>query len=159
LLRRREAAQIAGMTARFESLDQAAASVRSLDLAAAGLPPGEWPLWRVLAHCAQSLEYGIDGFPRMKPAIVRATIGRLVLRRFLARGEMRHSHTADIAGAEALVEISAEAARERLLQAIERFRAASTTAPHFVYGEVAKADYERVQAMHIADHLGALQRP
>ena len=39
-------------------------------------------------HCARSIEYAVQGYPKMKPAFVRATIGKLVLGRFLKSGFM-----------------------------------------------------------------------
>ena len=41
----------------------------------------------MLAHCAQSIECSVHGYPKLKPAFVRKTIGRLVVRRFLRAGQ------------------------------------------------------------------------
>ena len=55
-----------------------------------------------LAHCAQSIEFAVRGFPTQKPALFQKTIGRLVLSRFLKRGAMSHDLGAAIPGAPAI---------------------------------------------------------
>ncbi len=120
-----------------------------------------WSLPRVLLHCKQSIDASIDGYPKLKPAFVRATIGRLVARRFLQKGEMRHDLRSPIPGAPELAdEGDADAARALLVASIERFEAhTGELAPHFVFGKLDKAAYERLHAMHIADHLSAMRFP
>ncbi|MEM6993129.1 MAG: DUF1569 domain-containing protein [Myxococcota bacterium] len=118
-------------------------------------PRRGWAWARVLEHCAQSIEYSIDGFPKPKPAIIRATIGRLVARRFLQRGALSHDLQAAIPGAETLSLDDDDAALTRLREAVARFEAhTGPLADHFVFGKLAKADYGRLHAMHIEDHLG-----
>jgi hypothetical protein len=117
---------------------------------------GPWTVGQILVHCAQSLEYGLTGFPRNKSRLFRATIGRLALARFLSRGELSHDRAAPIPGAPEPEPLDALAARARLERAIDAFRAADRFAEHFAYGAVDKARYDRVQALHIADHLSGL---
>jgi hypothetical protein len=120
-------------------------------------PPdgGAWPI----GHCAQSIEYAVRGFPRPKPWIVRVVVGPLVLRRFLAAGAMSHDVTKAIDGADDVPrDVPFVEASRRLRAAIAEFRAASSLRPHFVYGAVPRDAYERVQAMHVADHVRALRR-
>lgn len=114
-----------------------------------------WTTAQHLLHCAQSIEYSVTGYPRLKPAIVRATVGKLVKRRFLGRGEMAHDTVAAVAGAPALdAGASVDAARARLRAAIATFRAhAGAYAPHLVYGSCTRDEYERLMSMHVADHL------
>ena len=49
-----------------------------------------------LDHCAASIVASLDGYPALKPWIVRATIGALVKRRFLAARRMKHDTTAPL---------------------------------------------------------------
>lgn len=116
-------------------------------------------LHQLLLHCAQSIEYSLTGYPAMKPAWLRATVGRLVRGRFLARGAMRHNLTAPVPGAPELPrDGDMDAAWSRLLTALDRF--AGNTAPlcdHFLFGRLSKAEYERIHAMHLADHLSGRQ--
>lgn len=146
------------MDERLASLADAAAALRRLR-AAPGLavkaPPS---LHQVLVHCAQSIDCSRTGYPQMKPAWVRATIGRVVVRRFLRRGSMRHNLTAPVPGAPAIpAEGDLPAAWERLLAAIDAFsRHEGPLAPHFLFGDLDKASYDRVHAMHIAHHLTAV---
>jgi hypothetical protein len=147
-------------TLRFASLAQAQQALQRLRAgAASALPsPAAGPsLYQVLVHCAQSIEYSLTGYPVMKPALLRATIGPLVLRLFLMRGAMRHNLAAPVPGAPALSEQGELAAAwERLAAAMERFLAhTGPLCAHFLYGSLSKAQYERVHAMHLADHLSA----
>jgi hypothetical protein len=133
------------------SFDDVNRALRALEQA----PPAGayWPL----SHCAQSIEYAVQGYPKPKPWIVRALVGPMVLRRFLARGAMSHDVAATIPGAP-VIEREGDVAQAcaRLRAAITAFRAAAVLQPHFAYGPVERAQYERVQAMHVADHLTAL---
>jgi hypothetical protein len=118
------------------------------------LPPSA--AWDLL-HCAQSIEYAISGYPRLKPALIRGTIGKLVKRRFLSRGAMSHDTAAPVAGAPDLDRgVALDDARVRLRAAIAAFRAHTTDfAPHLVYGRCTRDEYEQLQSMHVADHLRA----
>lgn len=112
----------------------------------------------VLAHCAHSIECSLTGYPSLRPAWFRATIGRLVKRRFLARGEMKHDTSAGLPGLPPIGgDTPVTAAVERLRAAIAAFRNhGGPLAPHPVYGDCDKSEYEQLHAMHVADHLTAL---
>jgi hypothetical protein len=113
-----------------------------------------WSLARVLTHAANGIEYSMTRYPQYKPALFRATIGRIALRKFLRQGYMRHDRTADIPG-EPTSEGRLEDAVMHFRRAVEAFRAfEGELAPHFAYGPVTKDEYERIHAMHLADHLG-----
>lgn len=111
-----------------------------------------------MAHCAQSIDCSIDGYP--KPAIwpIRALIGPRVLKRFLAQGFMRHDTNAPVPGvAPPDPALSSADGLAKLEAAITRFRGhTGPLAPHFAYGPVSKSAYEAVHAMHVANHLDAL---
>ncbi len=139
---------------RLVSLTQACDELQKLDLARATVA-GDWTVGQVLVHCAQSIEYSFVGFPKPKPWLFRATIGKLALQKFLRQGFMRHDLSAQIPGAPPPEPLAVPAALERLLEAIDEFRARDRFAAHFAYGRVDKARYERAQAMHIADHLSS----
>lgn len=114
-----------------------------------------------LAHCAQSIEYSLTGFPTKRGWFVRTFIGPRVLRRFMARGFMKHDTTAPVPGAAPIdAATSLEAGRQRLRDAITAFRAhAGAPAPHFAYGAWSRADAEAAHVLHLADHLRALGQP
>jgi hypothetical protein len=116
---------------------------------------GQWTLAQVFTHCAQSIEYSLSGYPKPASVLVRKIFGPRVMRKFLAQGFMKHNLAAPVPGAPALDEPDVERARTRLLAALEKFRAASSTAPHFAYGPVSHADYARLHEMHVVEHLGA----
>ncbi len=134
----------------MKTFDQVLARLSTIDQAE--LPGLGW----ALAHCAQSLELSVTGFPTQKPAWFQKTIGQFVLGRFLDKGAMSHDVSAAIPGAPDVDRSTpvAEGAR-RLRAAIGQFRLHSGLyKPHVVYGAVQRDDYEAVHAMHIANHLG-----
>lgn len=141
---------------RLSSLRDARAAVRGLiDRRDARPLTGAWTLPQILDHCAQSIDSSIRGFPLHKPAIVKKTVGRLVLWRFLGRGAMSHDRNGPIPGLPPPADGSLEDAVSRLTSSIDAFLAFDgEPAPHFVYGPATKDQYDRVHAMHIADHLG-----
>jgi hypothetical protein len=141
---------------KLQSLEEARAQLEQMELYAMRAP-GPWSVGQVLVHCAQSLEYALTGFPENKPRLFRATVGKLALAIFLLRGRLSHDRAAAIPGAPDLLPTETEPALARLFAAIDAFRAADRFAEHFAYGAVDKARYDRVQAMHIADHLSSLQ--
>ena len=141
------------MTVRLTSL---AAALRAVeDVHARGpVVDGPWAWSQLLEHCAQSIECSLDGFPKKKPVVVQKTIGRWVARRFLKRGFIRHKRSATIPGCAVPPPGDEAAALDRLRQAIARFEAHDDPLqPHFVYGRLSKPDYDKLHAMHIADHL------
>ena len=142
---------------RLASLAEARAELKKLDLQRVTVP-GPWSVGQVLVHCAQSIEYSLTGFPRDKPWLFRASVGRLALGKFLRQGYMKHDLQAGIPGAPAPDALEPDAALARLFRAIDGFQARDRLAPHFAYGPVDKASYDRVQAMHIADHLSSFAR-
>ncbi|MBP6900654.1 MAG: DUF1569 domain-containing protein [Burkholderiaceae bacterium] len=143
------------------SLDQAEAALARLGtLAAEAAPPGaDWSHHRgaTLAHLAQSIEYSMQGFPQPKPLLFQRTLGAAAFAVFSARGHMSHDLSAPIPGATALdAALPLDAGLQRLRQAIGAFRGwTGPLQPHFAYGTLDRAAYERAHAMHIAEHLGA----
>lgn len=111
-----------------------------------------------MAHCAQSIDCSIDGYPKPAAWPVRALIGPLVLKKFLKQGFMRHDTAAPVPGVPPPdPALSSADGLAKLEAAVARFRAhAGPLAPHFAYGQVSKAAYEAVHAMHAANHLDAL---
>ncbi|MEM7254169.1 MAG: DUF1569 domain-containing protein [Pseudomonadota bacterium] len=139
----------------IKNFDDVLTKVAEIEVAAdahvvRGGTPGQ-----VLAHCAQSIQYSVSGFPENKPAWLQKTIGRLVARRFLRRGAMSHNLEQPIPGAPALNDVSLAEGVDSIRDAIAAFREARQLAPHFVFGELTPEDYEQMQAMHFADHFEA----
>jgi Protein of unknown function (DUF1569) len=137
----------------FNTLAEARAAVAAL-ATGARRSHGVWPLPQVLAHLAQSIEYSIKGFPEMKPALFRATLGRAAFAVFDARGAMSHPLDQPIPGAPSLDgERDLAAAVQRLTSAIDAFDThAGALQPHFAYGDLDKPGYARAHLMHIAEH-------
>ena len=115
---------------------------------------GAWDLPHVLHHVAQSVEYSMHGFPQLKPAWFRHTIGPLAFAVFSMRGRMSHGLDEPIPGAPAIAQ--GEPLRPAIdhaitaLQAFDRYPGALM--PHFAYGALDKAAYTRAHVMHLANH-------
>lgn len=144
---------------RLRSLDEAEAELQRL-LAAKEitLSPG-WDLPHVLDHCARSIEYSMQGFPEAKNAVFQALIGKTAFLFFDYKGEMSHNLDEEIPGS-----IPSESSQHldtafaRLLHDIHVFKTYDgPLMPHFAYGSLTKAEYERANAMHIANHLSAIK--
>ncbi|HZH77304.1 MAG TPA: DUF1569 domain-containing protein [Archangium sp.] len=144
-------------TLRMTTWAQVLAELDALERAEAASVPGAWTLPQVLLHCAQSIDYSLDGYPRPRSALFRATVGRIAKRKFLSQGFMSHGLAAAIPGAPELEAGNLSSALARLRQAISRFQAAEASAlkPHLAYGACDKREYEALHAMHLADHLAA----
>ncbi|HND13265.1 MAG TPA: DUF1569 domain-containing protein [Pseudomonadota bacterium] len=112
-------------------------------------------LGAALAHCAQSIEYSLTGFPTQRGLLVRTLIGPLLLRKYLRQGFLSHDVKAPIPGAPPLSpDLAFTDGAERLRRAISEFRShRGILAPHFAFGKVSREDYEKLHAMHLADHL------
>ena len=114
-----------------------------------------WTWSKTLLHCAQSIDYSISGYPQVKSAIFRHTAGAAAFSFFRSRGRMSHNLIEAIPGA-AMLDANAQAAvaTAALRKSVAAFIAHDgALQPHFAYGDLTKADYERAHAMHIANHL------
>jgi hypothetical protein len=113
-----------------------------------------WNLSQVMQHLAQSIEFSMQGFPALKGAWFRSSIGSAAFGVFNARGAMSHSLDEPIPGAPALdTSQSLKTSVNRLLAAMDAFAQFNgTLRPHFAYGELTKPQYERAHLMHLANH-------
>ncbi|MFJ3672704.1 DUF1569 domain-containing protein [Streptomyces sp. NPDC090106] len=124
------------------------------------VPGGPWNLSQTLQHCAQTVRCSVTGYPRLRPVLFRLTAGALAKRVFLRRGAMRHPLDAEIAGAPPLdPHLPTEAALTELEEAIALFTAhTGEHAPHPAYGRCTHEEYERLHALHLAEHLPGAAR-
>ncbi len=141
----------------FTNLDEALADLSVLERSGSVQTPGPWTVAQTLAHCAQSIEFTLTGFPRLRSVVIRKLIGPMVFRRFKAQGRMSHGLDEPIPGAPPLSAQDTQAqALARLRKAMADFKAhPGPLQPHFAYGTLSKADAELAHAMHIANHLSA----
>jgi hypothetical protein len=148
----------------FGSLEQALADIERLGSApralAADAGAGAWPYAQTLVHAAQSIEFSMQGFPQAKPAWFQHTVGALAFKVFDTRGRMSHDLKEPIPGAPALpAQATVEEAVARLRASVAAFKAwKQPLAPHFAYGALDAAAYERAHAMHLANHLAMFDR-
>lgn len=118
-----------------------------------------WSPAQVFNHCAQSIEYSISGYPQLKPAWFRSSVGPLAFSVFAARGAMRHPLDEAIPGAAALTEPATQAlALQRLQQAFADFVSyQGELQPHFAYGVLSHDDYAQAHVLHLYNHLSLLR--
>ena len=132
-----------------------AAAMRAIESLAGGhkLASG-WSLSQMLNHAAQSVEFSLYGFPDMKSAAFRGTLGSAAFAWFDSRGAMSHGLEEPIPGAPALAaDDPLPAAIARALKALRDFEAhTGALAPHFAYGALDKPRYTRAHLMHLANH-------
>ena len=142
---------------RYGSLDEALDGLEQIACARrVVLSPG-WSLPEIFEHCAQSIEGAMQGFPCEKSRLFQATVGRLAFHLFDSRGYMSHSLTDAIPCCEFTPAVDAETEFRRLLAAIEALRQyEGPLHPHFAYGSLNKAQLEKANAMHMANHFSAL---
>lgn len=133
------------------------AAIDLLDQMATNRPVtrGEWNLSQILIHCAQSVEYSMDGFPEHKSDLFKHTVGSLAFSAFSAKGEMTHGLSEAIPGAPAIDRgEDVSAAWQRFRDSMVRFKNhQGSLAPHFAYGALSKVEYEQAHAMHFYNHL------
>ena len=107
-----------------------------------------------LAHCAQSIEYSLTGYPKLRSGLFRATIGPIVKKKFIRANRMSHDVKAPVAGAPALDGSDGAAAKARLVAAVAAFEAHDgPLAPHLAYGACTKDEYAVLHRLHVEDHL------
>lgn len=143
----------------FATVADAMREVERLASAAVGplAPATAWNWSQTLVHCAQSIEYSLQGFPAPKSALFQNTLGAAAFTLFAQRGRMSHNLAEPIPGAPALdATAEGEPALARLRKAAQDFAAhTGPLQPHFAYGALTKARYEQAHAMHLANHLSA----
>jgi len=120
---------------------------------------GDWSLFQVFSHCAQSVEYSMSQYPVHKSTAFKQTVGSLAFAIFAAKGRMQHSLSEPIPGAPELMRgdnVQGALARLRLsLIAFQQY--SGEYAPHFAYGGLSKREYERAHVMHLNNHLQAIK--
>jgi hypothetical protein len=116
---------------------------------------GQWNLATTLMHCAQSVDFSIDGYPEHKSDLFKATAGAFAFSAFKAKGQMTHNLSEAIPGAPIIPENqNLEAAIEAFRLSLIRFQShKGPLLPHFAYGNLSKADYEKAHAMHLNNHM------
>lgn len=143
---------------RFSSLDEAERELKRLKTAKNIRCPG-WNVCEICLHCAQTIEYSITGYPVMKPALLRNTIGKLAIKKFLRQGYMKHDLMAHVPGGTKIVATGDPlTCIETLLDTIQNFKNyEGELKPHLLFGRLSKSDYDKYFAMHIAEHLSELE--
>lgn len=117
-----------------------------------------WSPAQVFNHCAQSVDYSIDGYPELKAAWFRHSLGLAAFSVFASRGAMRHPLTQPIPGAPSLdVPSDPILALQRLQAALSHFATyQGKLQPHFAYGQLSHAEYAQAHVLHLYNHLSLI---
>lgn len=117
-----------------------------------------WSPGQIFAHCAQSVNYSMTGFPVHKSESFKSTLGTVAFAAFSLAGKMKHDLAETIPGAPAFdASIDTATAIRQLIASLQTFEAfGGQLAPHFAFGELTKADYALAHAMHIDNHFDEL---
>ncbi len=116
---------------------------------------GQWSVYQIFSHCAQSIEFSMSAFPQHKSRLFKRTLGHFAFRAFESKGQMTHSLNEPIPGAPVITEsFDPIMALNRLIQSLIDFdNYHQDLAPHFAYGELTKREYEIAHVMHLNNHL------
>ena len=117
---------------------------------------GNWSLSQACDHLAIFIRGSMDGFDRMLPWIVRATVGRLLLRWVLNSRKMK-------AGLKVPKDFLPQSPREddqavaSLVELIERFRNhKGPCRPSPLFGNLSHQQWSQLHLIHAAHHLSFL---
>lgn len=118
-----------------------------------------WLPGKVFSHCAQSVNFSMDGFPSMKSSAFQNTLGSAAFGVFSHIGKMRHDLEEPIPGAPDLAaDISTEQGLAELISALERFQAyRDALKPHFAFGALSWDEFELAHVFHINNHFEKLK--
>ena len=144
----------------FTSFAQALSELDRLARARPLQPAPQWSWAQTLVHCAQSIEYSMSGFPQARSQAFQRTVGAAAFTVFSWRGRMTHDLGEPIPGAPPLdADAEVAVAVERLKRSVLAFTQwQQPLRPHFAYGDLSKAEYEKAHAMHLANHFSAFDR-
>lgn len=120
---------------------------------------GEWDIYKIFMHCAQSVEYSMSQFPKHKSNFFKNTVGTLAFSFFESKGKMIHGLSEPIPGSPLIkssldTKVAMNYLRKSLID-FEDYK--GKLAPHFAYGELTKNEYEIAHVMHLYNHLEEIQ--
>ncbi|TGK33435.1 DUF1569 domain-containing protein [Leptospira gomenensis] len=144
---------------KYTSLDTVLEELNTLEKSNAIEGYGTWDAGKIFLHCAQSIEYSVQGYPENKSVVFQNTAGKLAFLKFSFSQKMSHDLEAPIPGA---TEIRSDTDWKKSLsilrETILKFRAyGGELKPHFAYGNLTKSEYDLAHAMHIADHFSYIK--
>lgn len=120
---------------------------------------GKWIPHQIFAHCAQTIEYSMSGYPASTPKLFQDTAGAAAFALFSSKGWMMHPLDEPIDGAPQLdPNATTDVGLTRLRQAFINFRYfRGELAPHFAYGLLSRQEYELAHVMHFWNHLDEIK--
>lgn len=117
---------------------------------------GKWNLGQICRHLGYYFKGSLDGYPKMLPWIIRATIGKMVLKKLLSKSETKPGGQTDPKSIYA-PEPDEKPAIDEFIELTKRLE--SNTAPlhpSAFFGEVTNEEWEILHLGHAAHHLSFL---
>ncbi len=152
-----ESAFLFGNKVQLDNFDEVLKVLEMIEGSSGVKSRGEMSPGQVLKHCSDSIQMSMDGYPAMKSEVFRSTLGKVASWLFLNLGVMFHSLDDPIPGADEMGPVSLAEGVKALRGSVEAFRRFDKALkPHFAYGDLSKSNYEKVHAMHVANHLEGL---
>jgi len=120
---------------------------------------GEWDIYKIFMHCAQSVEFSMSQFPEHKSNFFKNTVGTLAFSIFESKGKMIHGLSEPIPGSPLIKSsLDTKTALNHLKKSLIEFENfQGKLAPHFAYGKLTKNKYEIAHVMHLYNHLEEIQ--
>jgi hypothetical protein len=120
---------------------------------------GEWNLYQIFTHCAQSVEYSMLGYPKHNSDVFKSTAGTAAFSLFNLKRKMTHALDEAIPGSPQFSD------EDNIAYAFERFKKSmidfknydGVLAAHFAYGQLSKLEYEAAHVMHFNNHLQEIE--
>jgi hypothetical protein len=115
---------------------------------------GNWSLGQILKHLATVMHQSVDGVP-MRVAWYIRLLGPLLKKRLISRG-MPAGFRIPRASLRAMVDesgVHADEALRALREGIARLQSESRRAPHPVFGELTREEWDQVHMRHAELHL------
>jgi hypothetical protein len=114
---------------------------------------GVWSFYQILKHINDALHYSMNGFPNMKPAIIRKTIGRIALSYFMKRNEMR-AGLPNSSAPKKREEGDERVMFQKLKATLKEYKEfQGEFAPHTIFGDLTREEWDKLHLMHFSLHL------
>ncbi|MCB1156760.1 MAG: DUF1569 domain-containing protein [Leptospiraceae bacterium] len=140
---------------RFQNLNDALEELDRLENARVNTT-GLWSFYQILNHCAELIEFSMTEYPYAGffAFLVRKLYGKIALQKMIKNGYMKSGYPNPFAP-KRREEGDVKQAARRLRNAIFSFRDFSGTfAVHPIFDRMEKETWEKLHAMHIANHFG-----
>ncbi|HET9236363.1 MAG TPA: DUF1569 domain-containing protein [Oligoflexus sp.] len=149
---------ISACTPQDFSLERALSVIESLKHSRSLRSRGPQSAFQILMHCTQSVDCALVGYPEMKPEWFQNSIGKAAFHAFSLMDQMKHDRTAPIPGMPVPAKDGdVQLALQELEAAFLKLKGIPAVYPHFFFGALSHREMERIQVLHLMNHLELLE--